>query len=66
VIGSGKRLFGQGALPSGPKLTDSKTSSTGVIMATYEPAGELRTGTFELENPSEAEISRRERLRDRV
>jgi len=64
VIGSGKRLFGQGALPSGLKLTDSKTSSTGVIMATYEPAGELRTGTFELENPSEAEIARRERLRE--
>jgi len=64
VIGSGKRLFGQGALPSGLKLTDSKTSSTGVIMATYEPAGELRTGTFELENPSEVEIARRERLRE--
>ena len=43
---------------------DSKTSSTGVIMATYEPAGELRTGTFELENPSEVEIARRERLRE--
>jgi len=46
VIGNGKRLFGEGTNPSGFKLVDSKTSSTGVIIATYEHSGELETGTF--------------------
>ncbi|KCZ71388.1 hypothetical protein ANME2D_02116 [Candidatus Methanoperedens nitroreducens] len=46
------------------KLIDSKTSTTGVIIATYEPAGELKTGSFALDNPSEAEIERRKRLAD--
>jgi dihydrofolate reductase len=46
VIGSGKRLFGDGAIPSGLRLVDSKVSSTGVVMGTWQPAGELVTGTF--------------------
>jgi len=62
VIGSGKRLFDFGAIPSGLNLTDSRTSSTGVIMAVYEPAGEIKVGTFELDHPSEAELERRRKL----
>jgi dihydrofolate reductase len=62
VIGNGKKLFDQGTVPSSLKLTDSKTSSTGVIIATYEPSGEIKIGSFELEQPSEAELERRERL----
>jgi dihydrofolate reductase len=46
VIGSGKRLFADGTGPSGLRLVDSKVSSTGVVMGTWEPAGELATGTF--------------------
>jgi dihydrofolate reductase len=46
VIGSGKRLFSEGTVPSGLKLVDSKVSSTGVVMGTYEPAGEIPTGSF--------------------
>lgn len=46
VIGSGKRLFANGTIPSGLRLVDSKVSTTGVIMGVYEPAGELVTGTF--------------------
>ena len=49
VIGSGKRLFSDGAVPAGLKLVDTKVSTTGVLMGTYEPAGELVTGTFGLE-----------------
>ena len=49
VIGSGKRLFADGAIPSGLKLIDSKVSTTGVVMATYEPAGEIVTGSFALD-----------------
>jgi dihydrofolate reductase len=46
VIGSGKRLFADGAIPTGLKLIDSKVSSTGVMIGRYEPAGELVTGSF--------------------
>ncbi len=46
VIGSGKRLFESGLMPSGLRLTSSTVSSTGVVMATYERAGGIQTGTF--------------------
>jgi len=49
VIGSGKRLFAGGAVPAGLKLVDSKVSTTGVVIATYEPAGEIVTGSFALD-----------------
>ena len=46
VIGSGKRLFSDGTVPSGLRLVDSKVSTTGVVMGTWEPAGEIVTGSF--------------------
>jgi dihydrofolate reductase len=49
VIGSGKRLFSDGTVPSGLKLVDSKVSTTGVVIGTYEPAGEIVTGSFALD-----------------
>jgi dihydrofolate reductase len=49
VIGSGKRLFSDGTIPSGLKLVDSKVSTTGVVIGTYEPAGEIVTGSFALD-----------------
>jgi dihydrofolate reductase len=49
VIGSGKRLFSDGAVPAGLKLVSSTVSSTGVVIGTYEPAGEIVTGSFALE-----------------
>jgi dihydrofolate reductase len=62
VIGKGKRLFGDGTVPAGLRLTDSMISSTGVIMAAYEPAGDVPIGSLALEEPTEAEVERRERL----
>jgi dihydrofolate reductase len=47
VIGSGKRLFADGAIPSGLKLVDSTISTTGVVIGRYEPAGEIPIGSFE-------------------
>ena len=49
VIGSGKRLFSDGTIPSGLKLVDNKVSTTGVVIGTYEPAGEIVTGSFALD-----------------
>jgi len=49
VIGSGKRLFADGTIPAGLKLVDNKVSTTGVVIGTYEPAGEIVTGSFSLD-----------------
>jgi dihydrofolate reductase len=49
VIGSGKRLFPDGTIPAALKLVDSKVSTTGVVIGTYEPAGEIVTGSFALD-----------------
>jgi dihydrofolate reductase len=46
VLGSGKRLFADGAIPSGLKLVDGTVSTTGVVIGIYEPAGEVAKGTF--------------------
>jgi len=64
TIGTGKLLFGGGTIPAGFKLLESKASTTGVIIATYERDGDVKTGSFALDNPSEAEISRRKRLEE--
>ena len=62
VVGSGKRLFSDGTIPIGLKLIDSKVSSTGVVMAKYVPAGEIATGSFAMDEPTDAEIERRRNL----
>jgi dihydrofolate reductase len=46
VIGSGKRLFSEGTVPAGLKLVENVVSTTGVVIGTYVPAGEIVTGTF--------------------
>ena len=38
VLGSGRRLFPDGATPADLRLVDSVTTTTGVIIATYRPA----------------------------
>jgi hypothetical protein len=43
-------------------LTGAVFVSLGVVITTYEPAGELMTGSFASEEPSEAELERREKL----
>jgi len=49
VIGSGKRLWGDGTVPTSLKLVDSRVSSTGVIMTSYVPDGEIPIGSFAIE-----------------
>jgi dihydrofolate reductase len=64
TLGMGKRLFGDGTIPASFKLVDSRTSTTGVIVVTYERAGKVKTGSFALEVPTEAELARRKRLKE--
>ena len=51
VLGSGKRLFGAGSSPAALKLADIKTTSTGVVIHVYQPAGKPAYGSFTLEEP---------------
>jgi dihydrofolate reductase len=46
VLGGGKRLFADGTIPSALRLTDSTVSTTGVVIGTYEPAGDVPIGSF--------------------
>jgi dihydrofolate reductase len=62
VLGSGKRFFGEGTIPAGLKLVESKVTSTGVTVNIYERAGAIDTGSFEFDEPTDAEIERRRRL----
>jgi dihydrofolate reductase len=62
VLGKGKRLFGSGTPPLALKLVKHELSSTGVMMATYEPAGKIPLGSFMLADPTPAEMKRRARM----
>jgi hypothetical protein len=45
-LGSGKKLFADGAKPASLRLLSSKATSAGVVIATYEPAGDVRYGSY--------------------
>jgi dihydrofolate reductase len=64
VLGTGKRFFGGGASPRTFRLVESVTSPSGVVMASYERAGTVETGSFEFETPTNAELARRAALGD--
>jgi dihydrofolate reductase len=64
TLGRGKHLFAEGTIPVGFKLLESETLPAGVIIATYMRAGEVKTGSFEFEVPTEAELARRKRLKE--
>ena len=46
VLGSGQRLFSDGAMPRSLRLLESSTSGTGVVISRYAVEGEVRTGSF--------------------
>ena len=62
LLGRGKRIFDGSEEPGALKLVDHFVSNSGVVMATYEPAGDVPTGTFETREPSQAELERRRTL----
>ena len=49
LLGTGKRLFADGTSPSGLRLTETKASTTGVLIHHYESAGKLDYGSFALD-----------------
>jgi dihydrofolate reductase len=48
-LGTGMKLFRDGAAAAALRLLSSSTTSTGVIIATYQPAGPVQTGSYALD-----------------
>jgi dihydrofolate reductase len=65
VLGSGKRLFEHGVPAKAWRLTGSEVSKTGVLIGSYEPGGEVKTGSLISEDASDAELHRRERFSEK-
>ena len=48
VIGTGKRLFGDGTIPGSFRLVDTQHTTTGAVLHVYDRAGSLRYGEVEV------------------
>jgi dihydrofolate reductase len=48
VIGTGKRPFGEGAIPRAFRLVDTRQTATGAVLHVYERAGGLEYGEVEV------------------
>src|SRR6476620_10627185 len=59
VLGRGKRLFENNARPCALRLMASEVSTTGVVMSTYVPGGDIRPDSIASIEPSEKELARR-------
>lgn len=64
VLGHGKRVFDGSEIPSAVKMIDHAVSDKGVIFASYEPAGDVPTGSFVTKEPSEAEQARQAKMKE--
>lgn len=62
VLGRGKRLFSETAKPSALRLVRSQVSTSGVVMSTYVPGGDIQPGSFVTMAPSEKELARRKKM----
>jgi dihydrofolate reductase len=50
-LGSGKKLFRDGAKAAALRLISATTTGSGVVIATYQPAGPVRYGSYALDEP---------------
>jgi len=53
ALGSGKRLFAEGTMPAGFALKEGQISPSGVVVSSYERAGEVKLGSFVLAGSSQ-------------
>ena len=63
ILGSGKRLFGEGTPSGALRLVDHQVTPRGIVIATYEPAGRVETGSFGLIE-SACEDERQSKMKD--
>jgi dihydrofolate reductase len=62
ILGKGKRLFGDASVPRTLTLVSSRSSENGIVISKYARAGEVTTGSFEFDTPTDAELERRRNL----
>jgi dihydrofolate reductase len=62
TLGKGKKLFEEGTQAQQWKMTNSVVSAKGVIVASYVPDGEVKSGSFVPDEVSDAEIARRKKV----
>lgn len=62
LLGSGKSIFDGPLRPGRMNLVDHFESDSGVIFRTYEPAGDVPTGSYATKEPSAAELDRRAKV----
>lgn len=63
VLGRGKRLFGDATPPGTMKMVAHQVSLGGNIIATYEPAGEVKLGSYATGRPNEREHERQQQMK---
>ncbi|MEA3032202.1 MAG: hypothetical protein QOH86_218, partial [Sphingomonadales bacterium] len=62
VLGTGKKLLGEG-LPAGTlRMTEHEVTPAGTIIAAWQPAGAVQTGTFAGPDTSPAELERQRKM----
>jgi dihydrofolate reductase len=64
VLGKGKRIFDGSQMPEALKLVEHSVSDKGVIFLSYEPGGDVPTGTFATKEPSEEELELRAKIEE--
>lgn len=62
ILGSGKRLFGDGVQAAAFKLAASRVSPNGIVISRYVRDGAVKTGDFAMDPPTPAEVARREKM----
>jgi dihydrofolate reductase len=64
VLGSGKRLFGDGTSPGALRLLDQQVGAKGVIVTRWAPAGPVPTAGHPIPSTSAAEGERQRRMKE--
>ena len=62
VLGRGKKLFGDGTPAGTWKLVEHRVGSAGMAIGTYDRAGPVETGSFEVPDLNPREVARREKM----
>ncbi|HEX8240229.1 MAG TPA: dihydrofolate reductase family protein [Allosphingosinicella sp.] len=66
ILGSGKRVFGDGTAPAAMRMVEHRVTPRGNIIAAYEPDGAVEPGSFATQEPSAAELERRRKMEDGI
>jgi dihydrofolate reductase len=61
ILGRGKRAFIDSDASRTLTMVEQRTTARGIVMTTWDVAGPVETGSFQTQDPSAAELARRER-----